>query len=150
MVGTGITIGPAQGHAGLLYSTPEDGATLEIAPADIRLTFNEELFAELIEVSVLNDAGDLVMVTEAEQTPPPGTDVIVPWPADLPPGQYSVAFRVVSADGHPVTGQITFSYDSVAEPALEDGGHGVAPGPRPSSRSRTRPSKGARSRPGSA
>lgn len=109
----------ASGHASLLTSTPEDGASLDVAPADVRFTFSEELFAELIEVSVLDAAGDLVMATEAEQTPPPGTDVIVPWPRNLPPGEYSVAFRVVSADGHPVTGSITFSYAAVAESADE-------------------------------
>ena len=109
----------ASGHASLLSSTPEDGAALDIAPQDVRFTFSEELFAELIEVSVLDAAGDLVMATEAEQTPPPGTDVIVPWPSDLPPGEYSVAFRVVSADGHPVTGRITFSYAAVAEATEE-------------------------------
>ena len=105
----------ASAHANLVYSTPEDGAVLEMAPEDVRFTFSEELFAELIEVSVLDAEGELVLATEAEQTPPPGTDVIVPWPSDLPPGEYSVAFRVVSADGHPVTGQITFSYDAVAD-----------------------------------
>lgn len=109
----------ASGHASLLTSSPEDGAVLDVAPEDVRFTFSEELFAELIEVSVLDAAGDLVMATEAEQTPPPGTDVIVPWPSDLPPGEYSVAFRVVSADGHPVTGRITFSYAAVAESADE-------------------------------
>jgi len=109
----------ASGHASLLTSSPEDGASLDVAPEDVRFTFSEELFAELIEVSVLDAAGDLVMATEAEQTPPPGTDVIVPWPSDLPPGEYSVAFRVVSADGHPVTGRITFSYAAVAESADE-------------------------------
>ena len=109
----------ASGHASLLTSSPEDGAVLDVAPEDVRFTFSEELFAELIEVSVLDAAGDLVMATEAEQTPPPGTDVIVPWPSDLPPGEYSVAFRVVSADGHPVTGRITFSYAAVAESAEE-------------------------------
>jgi methionine-rich copper-binding protein CopC len=109
----------ASGHASLLTSSPEDGAVLDVAPEDVRFTFSEELFAELIEVSVLDAAGDLVMATEAEQTPPPGTDVIVPWPSDLPSGEYSVAFRVVSADGHPVTGRITFSYAAVAESAEE-------------------------------
>lgn len=106
----------AHAHADLDFSTPEDGEQLEVAPAEVRLTFNEELFAELVEVSVLDADGNLVMATEAEQTPPPGTDVIFPWPTDLEPGQYSVAYRVVSEDGHPVTGQITFSYTSVPEP----------------------------------
>ncbi len=114
LAGNLIFVAGANGHASLLSSTPEDGATLDVAPEDVRFTFSEELFAELIEVSVLDSAGELVMATEAEQTPPPGTDVIVPWPTDLPPGEYSVAFRVVSADGHPVTGRITFSYESAA------------------------------------
>lgn len=115
----GLPIGaasPAAAHASLTSSLPEDGAELAVAPEEIVLTFNEELFDELVEVSILDGAGDLVMVTEAEQTPPPGTDVIVPWPADLPPGDYSVAFRVVSEDGHPVTGQVGFSYDEMAAP----------------------------------
>ena len=119
LAGSLTFVASANGHASLLYSTPEDGAALDVAPEDVRFTFSEELFAELIEVSVLDSAGELVMATEAEQTPPPGTDVIVPWPSDLPPGEYSVAFRVVSADGHPVTGQITFSYESVVEPTPE-------------------------------
>ncbi len=100
----------AAGHAGLLFSTPEDGASLDVAPEEVVLTFSEELLTDLVEISVLDAQGDLVVVTEVPQTPPPGTDVKIPWPADLPPGEYSVAFRVVSADGHPVTGSVTFSY----------------------------------------
>lgn len=107
----------AQAHTDLNFSTPEDGEQLDVAPTEVRLTFNEELFSELVEVSVLDSDGNLVMATEAEQTPPPGTDVIVPWPSDLPPGEYSVAYRVVSEDGHPVTGQITFSFAESAAAA---------------------------------
>jgi len=105
----------AAGHAGLVTSSPEDGAPLDVAPAEVVLTFNEELLSDLVEVSVLDASDTPVVVTEVPQTPPPGTDVKVPWPADLPPGEYSVAFRVVSADGHPVTGRVTFSYASLRE-----------------------------------
>lgn len=106
-------------HAGLAFSNPEDGAVLEIAPEEVVLTFTEELLSDLVEISVL-DAQDIpVVITEVPQTPPPGTDVKVPWPADLPPGEYSVAFRVVSADGHPVTGRVSFAYASQRETAEE-------------------------------
>lgn len=105
----------AAGHAGLLSSNPEDGATLDIAPDQVVLTFSEELLSDLVEISVLDADDNPVVVTEVPQTPPPGTDVKVPWPADLAPGEYSVAFRVVSADGHPVTGRITFSYANVVQ-----------------------------------
>jgi methionine-rich copper-binding protein CopC len=114
-----LPVSGAAGHAGLTSSNPADGTELAVAPEEVTLTFSEELFNELVEVSILDSAGDLVMATEAEQTPPPGTDVIVPWPADLPAGKYSVAFRVVSEDGHPVTGQVTFSYTDVATPTVE-------------------------------
>ena len=113
-------------HANLQVSTPEDGESLEIAPEEIRLTFSEELFEELVEISILDAAGDLYSTIEVEQTPPPGTDVIFPWPTQAPPGEYSIAYRVVSADGHPVTGTISFSYAATApepstpEPAPSD------------------------------
>ncbi len=117
-----VPISGAAGHASLTSSDPIDGAELSVAPEEVTLTFNEELLNELVEVSILDASGDLVMATEAEQTPPPGTAVMVPWPADLPAGEYSVAFRVVSEDGHPVTGQVGFSYAetrAVSEPIEE-------------------------------
>ena len=104
----------ASAHADLQVSTPEDGESLEIAPEEIRLTFSEELFEELVEISILDATGDLYSTIEVEQTPPPGTDVIFPWPTQAPPGEYSIAYRVVSADGHPVTGTISFSYAATA------------------------------------
>ena len=108
-------------HADLQVSTPGGGESLEVAPEEIRLTFSEELFEELVEISILDAAGDLYSTIGVEQTPPPGTDVIFPWPPQAPPGEYSIAYRVVSADGHPVTGTVSFSYAATAlEPsALE-------------------------------
>ena len=108
-------------HADLQVSTPADGESLDIAPEEIRLTFSEELFEELVEISILDAAGDLYSTIEVEQTPPPGTDVIFPWPTQAPPGEYSIAYRVVSADGHPVTGTISFSYAATApEPSTPE------------------------------
>ncbi|MCH9679392.1 MAG: copper resistance protein CopC [Actinomycetia bacterium] len=119
----------ASAHTDLQVSTPEDGESLEIAPEEIRLTFSEELFEELVEISILDTTGDLYSTIEVEQTPPPGTDVIFPWPTQAPPGEYSIAYRVVSADGHPVTGTISFSYAATApEPSPSD----TAPEPTPS------------------
>ena len=116
-------------HADLQVSTPEDGESLEIAPEEIRLTFSEELFEELVEISILDATGDLYSTIEVEQTPPPGTDVIFPWPIQAPPGEYSIAYRVVSADGHPVTGTISFSY---AATAPQSSPSDSAPEPTPS------------------
>lgn len=110
-----VPVSGAAGHASLVSSNPEDGAVLDVAPEEVVLTFSEELLSDLVEISVLDADDTPIVVTEVPQTPPPGTDVKVPWPADAAPGEYSVAFRVVSADGHPVTGRISFSYANVVQ-----------------------------------
>jgi methionine-rich copper-binding protein CopC len=99
--------GSAQAHSGLDSSSPADGSIITEAPASIVLTFSEELLPGADSVS-LNAADGTNVVSANVQ--PDGSSVELPWPADLPAGDYQAAFRVVSADGHPVTGAISFTY----------------------------------------
>ncbi len=92
----------ATAHSALIDSTPEPDSTLETLPERIELTFNEPL----------SDIGPAIIVRQGEETvaelepeidgPVAGADS----PTDLPPGDYDVVWRVVSADGHPVSGTI--------------------------------------------
>jgi len=97
----------ASAHSGLESSNPADGSVITEAPATITLTFNEGLLADANSVSI--NAADGTNVVSAN-VQPNGSSVELPWPADLPAGDYQAAFRVVSADGHPVTGAISFTY----------------------------------------
>lgn len=116
----------AYAHSGLESSTPADGSVITEAPAAITLTFNETLLEDADSIS-LNSADGTSIVNSKVQ--PSGNTVELPWPADLPAGEYQVAFRVVSADGHPVTGAISFRYTGspaassspVAEPSASQG-----------------------------
>lgn len=116
----------AYAHSGLESSTPADGSVITEAPAAITLTFNETLLEDADSIS-LNSADGTSIVSSKVQ--PNGDTVELPWPADLPAGDYQVAYRVVSADGHPVTGAISFSFTGspasssspVAEPSASQG-----------------------------
>lgn len=103
----GIGSTPAWAHSGLASSNPADGAVISEAPASITLTFDEELLPDADSISL--NAADGTNITSAK-VEPTGNTVELPWPADLPAGEYQAAFRVVSADGHPVTGAISFTY----------------------------------------
>lgn len=113
-------------HSGLTSSTPVDGAIVTEAPAAITFTFDEELLADADSISV--NAADGTNVVSAK-VQPVGNTVELPWPADLANGDYQVAYRVVSADGHPVTGAISFSFvgspiasnSPIAEPSASQG-----------------------------
>ena len=104
---------PAFAHAGLVSSTPPDGALLTEAPSQVTLTFNENLLETLVNVSVI-DADDNVLLTSVAEAA--GPTVIVGWPPEATDGIYRLAYRVVSADGHPVTGDIQLTVDAAATP----------------------------------
>ena len=104
---------PASAHAELLRSTPADGATLKAAPPSITLTFGEEILPD--GLGMVATAADGTKVALGKPTVS-GTKVVAAWPPDAPGGSYTVAWRVVSADGHPISGVLSFSYAGAASP----------------------------------
>lgn len=102
----GLWAAPASAHTTLTSSNPADGATLSAPPASVVLTFDEPLLADTETISINDMDGNVVA---SQQVIPDGSSVSVPWPDALTSGTFQVAYRVVSADGHPVTGAITFT-----------------------------------------
>ena len=95
----------ASAHAELVSTTPQDGATLEEPPAEVVLTFNEPV--QLLDDSMRLFPGDGSPVAlEAHVS---STEVIAPVPGELGDGSYALSYRVVSADGHPISGALTFT-----------------------------------------
>lgn len=99
-----LEVGPASAHAGLSSSDPEDGARLQAVPSTITFRFTENIGTAFLAVTAPD--GSTLQTSE-----PRAVDRSVT--ADVAdPGQrgtYSASYRVVSADGHPVSGTITFT-----------------------------------------
>ena len=110
--------GPAAAHAELTGTDPVDGAVLDRAPDAVTLSFNEPVRLTDREITVY-DADGATVASEASTS---GSDVVVDLPdADtMERGSFVVAWFVVSGDGHPISGSLTFSVGepsaSVAEP----------------------------------
>jgi copper transport protein len=111
---------PAAAHAELVATTPANGAQLAKAPDEIKMTFTES-------VDVLDDGFRLVdSVGATVPTAEPVADghtVSWPMPADLPDGPYTVTWKLVSSDGHPVAGAFSFGVGTAAASVL-----GITPG----------------------
>ncbi|MGW0600566.1 copper resistance CopC/CopD family protein [Streptomyces sp. NPDC002776] len=99
---------PASAHAALSGTDPEDGTVLATAPRQLTLTFTESVGLLDDSVRVLGPDGRRLRVGEAEHAKGDGT-ARVTLPRGLDQGTYTVAWRVVSADSHPVSGAFTFS-----------------------------------------
>ncbi len=102
--------GPASAHAALRSTDPEDGTVLKSAPAYITLTFTESVGLLDDSFRVLSPQNERVRTGEAEHVPGRSDTARVSLPASgLGEGTFTVAWRVVSADSHPVSGAFTFS-----------------------------------------
>jgi copper transport protein len=104
---------PAAAHAELVSIAPANGAQLTRPPTEVRMTFTES-------VNLVDDGVRLVdHVGVTVPTPDPTVDgriVTWPMPADLPEGLYLVTWRVLSEDGHPVSGAFSFGVGTTAMP----------------------------------
>jgi hypothetical protein len=98
---------PASAHADLTGTSPVDGAVLESEPESLTLSFNSRILDGMAEIAVTNSLDELVTGVVAESA---STTVTALWPADLPGDTYVVAYRIVSEDGHPITGTFSFNY----------------------------------------
>jgi copper transport protein len=109
-------------HATLVSAQPSDGSVVATAPRELRLTFNEPVSP--LRLDLIDPTGELRALDDfalADHT------LTVTVPADLADGTHLLAWRVVSADGHPVGGSLVFSVGapSAVAPTLPD----VADGP---------------------
>lgn len=124
MASAALVLGTAVGahaHSELLSSSPADGEALDVPPANVTLQFNEAISPAGLQVVAQGPQGPVTLGTPIIE----GASVITPWPADAPGGDYRFAYRVVSADGHPIDGSISFSYAAGA--TSPDAGASAAP-----------------------
>lgn len=95
----------ASAHAQLESSDPADGATLTALPQTVSVTLNEDVGSGAV-LRVLDSSGVRV---DDDQVTTAGRRVLVGVrPGSSAAGAYRVVYRVVSADGHPVSGEIGF------------------------------------------
>ncbi|AQP48310.1 hypothetical protein BW730_13165 [Tessaracoccus aquimaris] len=95
---------PAAAHADLESSDPADGAVLAASPAVIKLVFSEAVTPVPGAFRLFGSAGELPQ-PDATAT---GATVSVR-PAGDATGRLLLAYRVISGDGHPVSGTLSFT-----------------------------------------
>lgn len=91
-------------HAGLVSAEPEDGALLQRAPRETALAFSEPVTA--LRLTLVRPDGASVDLQPSMTT---GSRLTAPLDERLGQGTHMLVWRVVSADGHPVTGSVSFS-----------------------------------------
>ncbi|WP_370325960.1 copper resistance CopC/CopD family protein [Euzebya sp.] len=117
-----LSAGPAAAHAQLEVTDPPAGATLTESPVEISLTYSEPIEETFSGVQVFDPVGQRV---DAGSAAIDGAVATVPMQPLTTSGTYTVVFRVIGADGHPVESRYTFGY----EPAVSGSPTPAPPAP---------------------
>ncbi|EJN15349.1 putative copper export protein [Bradyrhizobium sp. YR681] len=113
----------ASAHAALVAVEPASGSRLASAPKAVELRFNEAVTPGAI--LLIDGAG---RTRDDARVNASGETVSVVMPPDLPQGTSVVSYRVISQDGHPVSGSVIFSIGmptATRPPVTRDGGLSV-------------------------
>lgn len=127
---------PAHAHSALTSSNPAQGSVIEVFPTDFALTFNEELISiegQSVNKLSLSDASG-VNYSLSETTIAGEVLSASVTAGQYPAGEYLLTYRAVSADGHPITGEIAFTVQSsttIASPMEEPVTTSIATEPEP-------------------
>lgn len=113
LVGVVMTSLPAaQGHSSLVSSTPRNGAVVKTFPTTLSLTFNEEILQlagkEPSRVQLFSPSQRRISLGKTTIVREVLTSAVIG--AKRESGRYRLSYRVVSADGHVITGALTFTY----------------------------------------
>jgi methionine-rich copper-binding protein CopC len=123
---------PAFAHNSLVKSTPAEQATVQKSPSTVELTFDQPVQKgdglNTIKVTGPKDTG-----WRTGQVEVAGNVVSAPLDELGPAGTYKITYRIVSADGHPVSGEVPFTLatagkgTSVAAADIDDTDDGGLP-----------------------
>ena len=132
-VAVAVLLAPAaaSAHTSLVGTSPAAGATVPADTGEVVLSFDAEVREQLARVVVTGPDG-----TAAAQGPARvrGTDVVQALRTPLPPGAWTVAYRVVADDGHPISGTLDFAVPGTAAAPTPAGAASPAPDPSPDAR----------------
>ncbi|TYP87584.1 CopD family protein [Blastococcus xanthinilyticus] len=121
------TAGPARAHATLIGTAPAEGAVLTAAPDRAVFTFDEPVVEVPGGVQVFDARGRAIESSAAVG----GAELLVTLPGSVGEGTLVVVWRVVSEDGHPLNGSLSFSVGAastdIARPPAAAAGAAQAP-----------------------
>lgn len=104
----------AAAHTGLDTSSPGANATLAGLPPRVTLTFSDTMTEKYAKVAVTGPDGTPSATGDPQVS---GKSVTLALGPASSTGRYTVGYRVVSADGHPVAGSFSFTVKAAGTPS---------------------------------
>lgn len=104
-----LTTAGAFAHAHLQQQLPVSGAEVDVSPQALTLDFSEGIETQFSGVTLTGPQQKTIALGKLSRSDSNKAQLTVPVEQALTPGEYTVAWHVVSVDGHKTKGQYTFT-----------------------------------------
>src|SRR5258707_14601480 len=100
----GLLATSANAHPKLNSVSPAADVSSKVSPTEIKLNFSEGVIAKLSGVEIKNESGKAIPTGVPVTDPKDQKQLVVPLPAPLTAGHYTITWHARSADTHRVNG----------------------------------------------
>ena len=101
----------ANAHPKLTAASPAADVSSKVSPTEIKLNFSEGVIAKFSGLELKDEAGKTIATGVPVNDPKDQKQLVVPLPAPLMAGHYTVTWHAVSEDTHRVKGEYSFGVD---------------------------------------
>ncbi len=101
----------ADAHPKLKSVSPAADVSSKVSPKEIKLNFSEGVIAKFSGLELKDEAGKTITTGVPVNDPGDRSQLVVPLPAPLVAGRYTVTWHAVSDDTHRVKGEYSFGVD---------------------------------------
>ncbi len=105
---------PALAHTDLISTEPTTEQSLILLPAEVKLTFGEEILADGTFASLTYGETSLETTIRVE-----GADIYVAIASDITGNELIINYKTVASDGHPLEGQVVYALQLATEEVVE-------------------------------
>lgn len=108
---------PASAHSRVVATSPDEGSSAAQPVTAVSVTMNENIGKVGYELHLTDSLGNEIALGQATVD---GPTLAAPVTGPMAAGTFTVAYRVVSADGHPVDGAFAFTATVPNEAAMKN------------------------------
>jgi methionine-rich copper-binding protein CopC len=101
----------AHAHPKLTSASPAADVSSKVSPTEIKLNFSEGVIAKFSGLELKDEAGKTIATGAPVNDPRDQKQLVVPLPAPLKAGHYTVTWHAISEDTHRVKGEYSFGVD---------------------------------------
>ena len=98
-----LFIAPSNAHTEVVSVEPDANQTLTVLPTEVKLSFSEPVIADGTFASITTESGSVEASIRIEEA-----NLFISIPQDITGSSFSIAYKTVASDGHPLDGELVY------------------------------------------